>query len=1188
MCYTHKICLEQMRIWLLLWLVLILAHTNTFSIGTALVSGQCLGDQKSLLLELKNSLNFSASLSTKLIEWNPSNDSWDGVTCEGGQVTGLDLSSESITGVLDDSSSLFRLNHLQRLNLAYNSFQSSEIPSGFGNLTDLVYLNLSNAGFVGQVPIGISRLTRLVTLDVSLLYFPGLTSLKLENPNLKMLVANLSELRELYLDGVNVSATGNELCNALSSSLPKLQVLSMVNCYLSGPIESCSSLMNLRSLSVIKLGNNNLSSTVPEFFSHFHNLTTLHLSSCGLQGEFPQKIFQVQTLRTLDLSVNKLLQGSLPGFPENGSLQRLVLSFTNISGRLPESIANLRSLSRIELVNCSFHGNIPSSFTNLSQLTYLDFSFNNFTGSIPSLSKSENLTRIDLSHNNLTGQIDSMQWEYLLSLLILDLRFNLLEGNIPSSLFTLPSIQKLLLSNNRFSGQVKGSFNATSHMLNTLDLSNNNIGGELPVFIWELRGLKYLSLSSSNFSGSFHINLVQQLRNLSYLDLSYNRFSINATNTASQASSFPDLATLKLSSCQLRTLPEFLAEQHRLVSLDLSDNQIQGELPKWIWELQNLLYLNLSSNLLDDIDTLSHNLTSTLSVLDLHKNRLRGQTLPLPPFATHMDFSSNNFTLVILPAIGTSLSVAIFFSLSNNNIQGFIPKSICEAEYLQVLDLSHNNLSGNIPDCLVMGPLKVLNLRNNALDGSIIPKSICKAEYLEVLDLSHNNLTGNIPDCLMMESLKVLNLRNNALDGSIINFPGTCGLKTLDLSGNRLQGKLPKSLANCTAMEVLDIGNNQIDDVFPCQLKSIASLQVLVLRSNKFHGGVGCPGTAGTWKMLQIVDISSNNFSGKVPAQCLASWEAMKANVNFNHIQYPFLRLTGLYYQDTVSVTIKGLQVELVKILTLFTSIDFSCNNLDGPIPETLGDLKALYVLNLSNNGFSGPIPPSLGNLQQLESLDLSRNDLSGTIPTQLSDLNFLSALNLSYNKLVGIIPAVKQFLTFSTSSFEGNSGLCGPQLGIKCSNTNSSEHGKNDSDGWGSINFQFILVGLGFGAGAAVVVAPLTFWKTGQEWYDDQVDKLLEVVLPKMGFTYTRHHDDNSEGDEAFETSSTAILCSYSDYEFDEEEENEEEESWGRYCVFCSKLDLSVKKVIHDPKCTCYDSPPMSSSSSYSSSSSA
>ncbi|KAF8042001.1 hypothetical protein BT93_A0562 [Corymbia citriodora subsp. variegata] len=966
-----------MRIWLLLWLVFILACTNPFSIGTVLVSGQCLSNQKLLLLELKNSLNFSAS-STKLIKWNQSNDSWEGVTCKGGQVTGLDLSNEGIASGIDDSSSLFRFNYLQRLNLAFNNFQSSEIPSGLGNLTNLVYLNLSNAGFAGQVPIGISNLTRLVTLDVSTLYFSGLTSLKLENANLKMLVRNLSELRELYLDGVNVSATGNELCSALSYSLPKLQVLSMMDCYLSGPIESCSSLVNLRSPSVIKLGNNNLSTIVPEFFAHISNLTTLHLSSCGLQGEFPQKIFKVETLQTIDLSFNVLLQGSLPEFPQNGSLKILVLSFTNISGRLPDSFGNLRNLSRIELLNCSFDGNIPSSFTNLSRLSYLDFSFNNFNGSIPSVSKSINLTQINLSHNKLTGQIDSTQWESLSSLLVLDLGFNLLEGNIPSSLFTLPSIQKLLLSNNRFSSLVKGSFNAPSHKLNTLGLSNNNMGGELPMSIWELQGLKSLSLSFNNFSGSFHINLV--LKNLSYLDLSYNHLSIDATNTASLSSSFPYLTTLNLASCQLRTFPEFLAEQHSLTYLDLSNNQIQGTIPKWIWELQNLMFLDLSSNLLEVIETPLPNLTSFLTVLDLHKNRLRGQTLPLPPFAVYMDFSSNNFTSVIPPSIFTSLSVAIFFSLSNNSFQGSIPKSIC------------------------------------------------KAGYLEVLDLSHNNLRGSIPDCLVMESLKVLNLQGNALNGSICIFPETCALKTLDLSNNLLLGKFPKSLASCTTLEVLDVGSNQIDDVFPCDLKSIASLRVLVLGSNKFHGGIGCPETNGNWTMLQIVDLSSNNFVGRLMA--------MKANVDFSQIQYLFLSLSGLYYQDTVSVTIKGLQVELVKILTPFTSIDFSCNNFEGPIPDTLGALKALHFLNLSNNAFSGPIPPSLGHLRQLESLDLSRNDLNGTIPTQLSDLNFLSMLNLSYNKLVGCIPAIKQFLTFSASSFENNTGLCGQPLEAICSSS--------------------------------------------------------------------------------------------------------------------------------------------------------
>ena len=74
---------------------------------------------------------------------------WRGVACdEDGQVTGLDLSGESIYGGFDNSSTLFSLQNLQILNLSANNF-SSEIPSGFNKLKNLTYLNLSHAGFVG-------------------------------------------------------------------------------------------------------------------------------------------------------------------------------------------------------------------------------------------------------------------------------------------------------------------------------------------------------------------------------------------------------------------------------------------------------------------------------------------------------------------------------------------------------------------------------------------------------------------------------------------------------------------------------------------------------------------------------------------------------------------------------------------------------------------------------------------------------------------------------------------------------------------------------------------------------------------------------------------------------------------------------------------------------------------------------
>jgi Leucine-rich repeat (LRR) protein len=343
------------------WLFLMAIYSLFLCISVFGVSSPCSGNQQSLLLQLKNNLTFNSTMSTKLVKWNQSADccSWEGVTCKEGHVIGLNLTNEFITGGLDNSSSLFSLQHLESLSLAYNHFNySHEIPSEFDKLANLSYLNLSNAGFAGQIPIAISRLTRLVTLDLSTDYYNY--ELKLENPNLKVLVQNLSELMELHLDGVLISARGNEWCRALSSSLPNLRVLSLSYCNLSGPIDP--SLQNLQSLSIIRLNDNDFSAPVPEFFADFKNLTSLEVFESRLNGKFPEKIFQVPTLQTLDLSYNFLLEGSLPEFPPNGSLQTMVLGYTSFSGTLPSSIGNLKMLSTIDLWRCNFVGSIPAQW----------------------------------------------------------------------------------------------------------------------------------------------------------------------------------------------------------------------------------------------------------------------------------------------------------------------------------------------------------------------------------------------------------------------------------------------------------------------------------------------------------------------------------------------------------------------------------------------------------------------------------------------------------------------------------------------------------------------------------------------------------------------------------------------------------------------------------------------------------
>ncbi|BFG34744.1 hypothetical protein CerSpe_210180 [Prunus speciosa] len=70
--------------------------------------------------------------------------------------------------------------------------------------------------------------------------------------------------------------------------------------------------------------------------------------------------------------------------------------------------------------------------------------------------------------------------------------------------------------------------------------------------------------------------------------------------------------------------------------------------------------------------------------------------------------------------------------------------------------------------------------------------------------------------------------------------------------------------------------------------------------------------------------------------------------------------------------------MDLLKILSIFTLINFSCNNFSGTIPKEMGEFKSLYVLNLSGN-------ESFGNMRVLESLDLSQNKLSGQILPKLA-----------------------------------------------------------------------------------------------------------------------------------------------------------------------------------------------------------
>jgi Leucine-rich repeat (LRR) protein len=282
--------------------------------------------------------------------------------------------------------------------------------------------------------------------------------------------------------------------------------------------------------------------------------------------------------------------------------------------------------------------NNSSSFFSLQHLQSLDLSNNNFNSTIPSgFSKLEKLTILDLSSCHFYGTL-SNSISNLTHLTYLDLSDNDLSGAIPSSLFTLPSLKEIRLEYNQFS-KLDEFFNVSSSILEILHLHGNYLAGPFPISIFQLKSLSQLKLSFNKFNGSIHLGKFLELKNLTFLDVSYNNLFLIGNPINVEPSSITKIEILRLASCNLNVFPSFFINQLTLEELDLSNNQIQGVLPNWIWKINCLDRLNISHNFLTELEGPLTNLSSsTIDTVDLHNNLLQG---PIPVFlkyAFYLDY----------------------------------------------------------------------------------------------------------------------------------------------------------------------------------------------------------------------------------------------------------------------------------------------------------------------------------------------------------------------------------------------------------------------------------------------------------------------------------------------------------------------------------------------------------------------
>ncbi|CAM6089550.1 unnamed protein product [Calypogeia fissa] len=555
----------------------------------------------------------------------------------------------------------------------------------------------------------------------------------------------------------------------------------------------------------------------------------------------------------------------------------------------------------------------------------------------------------------------------------------------------------------------------------TVSLDNLSLEGELvSATLGSLFGLLNLSLANNSFKGTLPDDFVG-LSKITTIDFSNNRF---VGSIPGSLVNLPSLTNLSLAGNELNgTIPFTLGSA--IQDLDLSRNQLEGPIPYTLTQLQKLVALNISGNNLEgSIPQAFPNLLQ-LQTLDLHGNQLSGSidsALLALSKIWYVDLSSNNFTGRLpwqLPSTG--LNEVQHVNLSHNQLSDtFSAVGVVFTSSLRVLDISYNQLYGELPTFQYASALLSLRLNDNSLSGSIPTTLYQTPSMLTELDLSANLLTGAVL-AITSSFLTSINLSNNMLDGTLPASLGQCS--SLDLSNNKFHGDVSVMQGWGQILQWLDLSQNQLTGPM-ADLTPFQQLIYLNFSQNQLSGSL--PDPFGSSQVLSVLDLSYNQFGGKIPHSFFySSLTSLSLSRNQFSGSIPISdNSTPSSVPASPLVSPSRLQVPSdTTQLSPLTLLDLSSNGLTGPIPGKLGSISTLQILNLSNNSLSGQIPSQLDGLSSLRDLDLSMNQLTGPIPPLLP--SSLTQLNVSRNNLSGPIP--KSLSRFpSTSFYPGNPLLTG------------------------------------------------------------------------------------------------------------------------------------------------------------------
>ncbi|KAJ9678950.1 hypothetical protein PVL29_020995 [Vitis rotundifolia] len=679
----------------------------------------------------------------------------------GGSLVHVDISSNQLRGSIPDT--IGNMVSLEELYLSHNQLEG-EIPKSLGR--SLVILNLSSNRLQGSIPDTIGN---MIPKSFSNLCY--LQELKLDSNNLTgqlpqdLLACANGTLRTLSLSdnrfrGLVPYLTGFSVLESLYLDYNQLNGTLL------------ESIGQLAELSWFDIGSNSLQGAI--FEAHLFNLSILY--HLGLS--YKSLTFNMSLEWVLPSQLGSLLLASCklgPRFPSwlqtQKHLTELDLSNSDISDVLPDWFWNLTSnINTLNISNNQIRGALPNLSSQFGAYPDIDISSNSFEGSIPQLPST--VTRLDLSNNKLSRSISLLCTVANSYLVYLDLSNNSLTGALPNCWPQWASLVVLNLENNKFFRKIPNSLGCLQ-LIQTLHLRNNNLTGELPLSLKNCTSLRLIDLGKNRLSGKIPQWIGGSLPNLTILSDYYSKKLCQLKKIQ-----ILDLSSNDLSGVIPRCLNNFTAMTKKgslVIAHNYSFGSYAYKIPPMI---KNESYIDEALIKWKGSEFEYKNTLGLVRSIDLSSNNLLGE---IPKEITDLlefvslNLSRNNLTGLIPITIGQLKSLKVL-DLSQNELFGEIPTSLSEISRLSVLDLSDNNLSGKIPKGTQLQSFNTYSYEGNPTLCGLPLLKRCSKDKME-----KDSPIGSIEDQIQQDGNDMWFYISIAL-GFIVGFWGVCGTLLLNKS----------------------------------------------------------------------------------------------------------------------------------------------------------------------------------------------------------------------------------------------------------------------------------------------------------------------------------------------------------------------------------------------------------------------